>query len=107
MTRGIELEALKVVIRGESLSEPYGIRKRLYQELTQQEDALAAIQCQVDDGNASELDCLRVRGRREDLWGRMDNYVRRDHRQQLFREGDHSGVCWLGSSGGNVPSPSS
>ncbi|KAJ1127406.1 hypothetical protein NDU88_005808 [Pleurodeles waltl] len=37
-TRGIEWEALKVAITGESLSKTYGIRKRLDQELTQQED---------------------------------------------------------------------
>ncbi|KAJ1197785.1 hypothetical protein NDU88_001633 [Pleurodeles waltl] len=40
-TRGVEWEALKVVIRGRSLSKSYGIRKRLDRELTQQEDALA------------------------------------------------------------------
>ncbi|KAJ1109724.1 hypothetical protein NDU88_007084 [Pleurodeles waltl] len=55
-TRGKEWEALKVVIRG--LSKTYGIRKRLVLELTQQEDALAAIQHQVDNGDASESDYL-------------------------------------------------
>ncbi|KAJ1202527.1 hypothetical protein NDU88_006325 [Pleurodeles waltl] len=34
-TRGIELEALKVVIRGESLNKPYGIRKKLDRDLAQ------------------------------------------------------------------------
>ncbi|KAJ1116364.1 hypothetical protein NDU88_004579 [Pleurodeles waltl] len=43
MTRGLEWEALKVVIRGESLSKTYGIRKRLDRELTQQEEVLTAI----------------------------------------------------------------
>ncbi|KAJ1118727.1 hypothetical protein NDU88_006914 [Pleurodeles waltl] len=96
-TRGIEWEALKVVIRGDSLSKSYGIRKPLDQELTQQEDTLAAIQRQVDNGDASESDCLVVCGRIEDLWGRLDNYVCWDYRQRLFWEGDHSChmLAWL------------
>ncbi|KAJ1142643.1 hypothetical protein NDU88_008956 [Pleurodeles waltl] len=94
-TRGLELEALKVIIRGESLSKTYGIRQRLYRELTQQEEVLAAIQRQVDSGDTSEADCLEVRGRIVDLWDRLDNYVRRNYR--LFREGDHSGrmLAWF------------
>ncbi|KAJ1125051.1 hypothetical protein NDU88_003490 [Pleurodeles waltl] len=91
--RGIEWEALKVVIRGESLSKSYGIKNKLDRELTQQEDALAALQRQVDNGDASESDCLVVRGKIEDLWGRLDNYVRRDYKQRLYHEGDRSGVC--------------
>ncbi|KAJ1083889.1 hypothetical protein NDU88_004044 [Pleurodeles waltl] len=55
-THGIEWEALKVVIRGESLGKSYGIRKKLDRELTQQEDILAALQCQVDSEDASEAD---------------------------------------------------
>ncbi|KAJ1209788.1 hypothetical protein NDU88_005161 [Pleurodeles waltl] len=106
-TRGIEWEALKLVIGGESLSKTYGIRKRLSRKLTQQEDALAAIQCQVDNSDTTESDCLGVRGRIVDLWGRLDNDVCREYRERLFREGDRSAVCWLGSSCGNVPSPSS
>ncbi|KAJ1131960.1 hypothetical protein NDU88_010290 [Pleurodeles waltl] len=106
-TRGTEWEALKVVIRRESLSKTYGIRKRLDWELTQQEDVLAALQCQVDNGGTLESDCLEVRGRIVDLWDRLDNYIHRNYRQQLFREGDRSDVCWLGSSGGRVPFPSS
>ncbi|KAJ1185445.1 hypothetical protein NDU88_002237 [Pleurodeles waltl] len=90
MTRGIEWDALKVVIRGESFSKMYGIRKCLDQELTQQEDVLAALQRQVDNGDASESDCLEMCGRIVDLWERLDNYVR-------------SGVCWLGSSSRSVP----
>ncbi|KAJ1156019.1 hypothetical protein NDU88_008744 [Pleurodeles waltl] len=101
MARGIEWEALKVVIRGESLSKTYGIRKRLDQELTQQENVLAALQRQTDNGDAS--DCLEVRGRIVELWDRLDNYVRRNYRQRLYRKGDRSGLCWLGSSGGSVP----
>ncbi|KAJ1204018.1 hypothetical protein NDU88_007799 [Pleurodeles waltl] len=54
------MEALKVVIRGESLSKTYGIRKRLDWKLTQQEDLLAALQRQVDNGDASESDCLEA-----------------------------------------------
>ncbi|KAJ1161246.1 hypothetical protein NDU88_001733 [Pleurodeles waltl] len=80
-TRGSEWEALKVVIRGESLSKTYGIRQRLDRQLTQQEEVLAAIQCQVDSGGASEADCLEVRGRIVDLWDRLDNYVRWNYRQ--------------------------
>ncbi|KAJ1198477.1 hypothetical protein NDU88_002318 [Pleurodeles waltl] len=34
---GLEWEALKVVIRGESIAKIYGIRKKLDQELAQQE----------------------------------------------------------------------
>ncbi|KAJ1151737.1 hypothetical protein NDU88_004517 [Pleurodeles waltl] len=96
-THGIEWEALKVVLRGKSLSKSYGIRKKLDHELIQQEDALVALQRQVDNGDASESDCLAVRGRIEDLWGRLDNQVRLDFRQWLFREGDHSGrlLAWL------------
>ncbi|KAJ1204053.1 hypothetical protein NDU88_007834 [Pleurodeles waltl] len=88
------MEALKVVIRGESLSKTYGIRKRLDWKLTQLEDKLAALQCQVDNGDASKSDCLEVRGRIVDLWDRLDNYVRRNYRQ---REGDSSGrmLAWL------------
>ncbi|KAJ1184759.1 hypothetical protein NDU88_001562 [Pleurodeles waltl] len=106
-TRGIEWEVLKVVIRGESLSKTYGIRKRLDRELTQQEDSLSAIQRQVDNGDGSGSDCLGVRSGIVDLWGRLDNYVHREYRQRLIQEGDRLGVCWLGSSGGNIPSPSS
>ncbi|KAJ1213744.1 hypothetical protein NDU88_001375 [Pleurodeles waltl] len=105
--QSIEWEALKVVIKGESLSKTYGIRKHLGRDLTQQEGVLAALQCQVDNGDASESDCLEVRGRIVDLWDRLDSYVFQNYRQQLFWEGDRSGVCWLGSSGGSVPFPSS
>ncbi|KAJ1116614.1 hypothetical protein NDU88_004820 [Pleurodeles waltl] len=60
------------------------------------EDVLAALQHQIDNGDASESDCLEVRGRIVDLWDRLDNYVRRNYRQWLFREGDHSGrmLAW-------------
>ncbi|KAJ1128275.1 hypothetical protein NDU88_006654 [Pleurodeles waltl] len=95
--QGIEWEALKVVIRGESLSKTYCIRKRLDQELTKQEDILAALQCQVDNGDASESDFLEVRGRIVDLWDRLDNYVCWNYRQRLFLEADRSGrmLAWL------------
>ncbi|KAJ1207949.1 hypothetical protein NDU88_003339 [Pleurodeles waltl] len=76
-----------------NLSKSYGIRHKLDRELTQQEDALSALQHQVDNSDASESDCLAVRGRIEDLWGRLDNYVRWDFRQWLYREGDRSGIC--------------
>ncbi|KAJ1136125.1 hypothetical protein NDU88_002543 [Pleurodeles waltl] len=96
-TRGLEREALKVVIRGESLKKTYGIWERLHRELTRQEEVLAAIQRQVDSGDALEADCLEVRGRIVDLWDRLENYVHRNYRQRLFREGDRSGhmLAWL------------
>ncbi|KAJ1152155.1 hypothetical protein NDU88_004932 [Pleurodeles waltl] len=87
-TGGLEWEALKSVIRGESLSKTYGIRQLLVRELTQQEKVLAAIQRQVD---ISEADCLEVRSRIVDLCDRLDNYVRQNYRQRLFWEGDRSG----------------
>ncbi|KAJ1151965.1 hypothetical protein NDU88_004744 [Pleurodeles waltl] len=95
--RGILWEALKVAIRGESLSKTYGIRKRLDQELTQQEDILAALQSQIENDDASELDCLAVRGRIVELRERLDNYVHRNYRQRLYQEGDRSGrmLAWL------------
>ncbi|KAJ1216811.1 hypothetical protein NDU88_004410 [Pleurodeles waltl] len=52
-TLGLEWEALKVVIRGQSLSKTYGIRQHLDRELTRQEEVLAGLQRQVDNGNAS------------------------------------------------------
>ncbi|KAJ1127523.1 hypothetical protein NDU88_005922 [Pleurodeles waltl] len=42
-SRSIEWEALKVVIRGESLTKTYVIRKKIDLELTQQEDTLGAL----------------------------------------------------------------
>ncbi|KAJ1174761.1 hypothetical protein NDU88_000053 [Pleurodeles waltl] len=78
---GLEWEALKVVISGESHSKTYGIRQSLDRELTHQEVVLAALQCQVDNGDASDADCLEVKGRIVDLWDRLENYVRRNYRQ--------------------------
>ncbi|KAJ1107247.1 hypothetical protein NDU88_004640 [Pleurodeles waltl] len=97
ITRGLEWEALQVVIRGERLSKTYGIRQHLDRELTQQEEVLAAIQRQVDNGDASEAICLELRGRIVDLWDRLDNYVRRNYMQRIFREGDRFGrmLAWL------------
>ncbi|KAJ1205194.1 hypothetical protein NDU88_000629 [Pleurodeles waltl] len=68
----------------------------LDRDLTQQEDALAALQRQVDNGDASESYYLAVL-RIENLWGRLDNHVHWDFRQRLFREGDRSGhmLVWL------------
>ncbi|KAJ1204668.1 hypothetical protein NDU88_000108 [Pleurodeles waltl] len=96
-TRGLEWETLKVVIRGEKLSKTYGIRQHLDRELTCQEQVLAALQRQVDNGDASEVDCLEVRGRIVDLWDRLENYVRRSYRQRLFWDGDRSGrmLAWF------------
>ncbi|KAJ1210580.1 hypothetical protein NDU88_005942 [Pleurodeles waltl] len=96
-SRGIEWEALKVVIRGESLTKTYGIRKKLDQELAQQEDALSALQRQIDNGGALEAESRMVRGCIGALWSRLDSYVRKDFRQRLHREGDWSGrlLAWL------------
>ncbi|KAJ1169669.1 hypothetical protein NDU88_001560 [Pleurodeles waltl] len=77
-SRGLEWEALKVVIRGESLAKTYGIRKKLDQELAQQEDALDALQCQIDNGDALENESRVVRGHIGALWSRLDSYVRKD-----------------------------
>ncbi|KAJ1103573.1 hypothetical protein NDU88_000994 [Pleurodeles waltl] len=92
-----ECEALKVVIRGESHSKTYGIRKRLDQELTRQEDVLTALQRQIDNGYTPESACLEVRGRIVELWDRLDSYVPRNYRQQLYQEGDRLGrmLAWL------------
>ncbi|KAJ1143677.1 hypothetical protein NDU88_009982 [Pleurodeles waltl] len=92
-TRGLEWEALK----GESLSKTYAIRQHLERELTRQEEELATLQRQVDNVDTSEVDCFEVRGRIVDLWDRLENYARRNYRQRLFREGDHSGrmLAWL------------
>ncbi|KAJ1198771.1 hypothetical protein NDU88_002610 [Pleurodeles waltl] len=54
LSRGLEWEALKVVIRGVSLAKTYGIRKKLDRE-----------------GRA-------VRGHIGALWSRLDSYVRKD-----------------------------
>ncbi|KAJ1125109.1 hypothetical protein NDU88_003547 [Pleurodeles waltl] len=89
--RGVEWESLKVVIRGESLSKTYGIRKHLDQELTRQEDVLTALQCQIYNGDASESACIEVRGRIVELWDRLDSYVRWNYRLRLYREGDRPG----------------
>ncbi|KAJ1175760.1 hypothetical protein NDU88_001046 [Pleurodeles waltl] len=66
--------------------------QRLDRELTRQEEVLATLQHQVDNSDASEADCLEVRGRIVDLWDRLENYVSRNYRQRLFREGDLSGL---------------
>ncbi|KAJ1201001.1 hypothetical protein NDU88_004818 [Pleurodeles waltl] len=96
-SRGIEWEALKVVIRGESLAKTYGIQKKLDQELAQQKDALNALQHQIDNGDALETESRVVRGRISALWSRLDSYVRKDFRQRLYHEGDRSGhlLTWL------------
>ncbi|KAJ1140885.1 hypothetical protein NDU88_007222 [Pleurodeles waltl] len=96
-TRGLEWEGLKVVIRGEILSKTYGTRQRLDWELTHLEEVLATLQHQVDNGEASKADCLEVRCRIVDLCDRLENYVRRNYRQRLFREVDRSGhmLAWL------------
>ncbi|KAJ1195084.1 hypothetical protein NDU88_004366 [Pleurodeles waltl] len=94
-TRGIEWEALKVVIRGESITKSYGIRRKL--ELAQQEDVLAVLQRQIDNGDASEAECRMVHGRIRALWSRLDNYVHGDFRQRLYQGGARSGrmLAWL------------
>ncbi|KAJ1197494.1 hypothetical protein NDU88_001351 [Pleurodeles waltl] len=95
-SRGIEWGALKVVIRGESLTKTYGIRKKLDQELAQQEDVLTILLHQIDNRVASEDKSRVVHGRIGALWSRLDNYVCKDFRQRLYREGDHSGRMLAG-----------
>ncbi|KAJ1213120.1 hypothetical protein NDU88_000759 [Pleurodeles waltl] len=55
-SRGIEREALKVIIRGKSLTKTYSTGKKLDQELAQQEDALSFLQHQIDNGDALEAE---------------------------------------------------
>ncbi|KAJ1178228.1 hypothetical protein NDU88_003475 [Pleurodeles waltl] len=65
--------------------------------LAQQEDTLGALQHQIDNGSALEVESQVVRARIGALWGRLDSYVRNDFRQQLHHEGDRSGRLhdWL------------
>ncbi|KAJ1206105.1 hypothetical protein NDU88_001514, partial [Pleurodeles waltl] len=95
--RGVEWEALKVVIRVESLSKTYGIRKRLDQELTRQEDVLTALQREIDNGVASESAWLELRCRIVELWDRLDSFFHWNYRQRLYWEGNRSGrmLAWL------------
>ncbi|KAJ1214121.1 hypothetical protein NDU88_001748 [Pleurodeles waltl] len=62
-SRGMGWEALKVVIRGKSLTKTYVIRKKLDLELTQQEDTLGALQRQIDNGGALEAESQVMRAR--------------------------------------------
>ncbi|KAJ1116941.1 hypothetical protein NDU88_005143 [Pleurodeles waltl] len=96
-TRGMKWDALKIVIRGESLGKSYGIRKKVDRELPQQEDILAALQRQVDSVNASGSVCCMVHRRIGAIWNRLDSYVHKDFRQRLYRKGDCSGhmLAWL------------
>ncbi|KAJ1109874.1 hypothetical protein NDU88_007231 [Pleurodeles waltl] len=94
---GIEWEALKFLIRGESLTKKYAIWKKLDQELAEQDDALSALQRQIDNGDALEAESRVVRGHIGALWSRLDSYVLKDFRQRLHHEGDRSGrlLAWL------------
>ncbi|KAJ1157671.1 hypothetical protein NDU88_010375 [Pleurodeles waltl] len=56
----------------------YGIRKKLDRDLVQQEDALNALQHQIDNGDALENESRVVRSRIGALWNRLDSYVRKD-----------------------------
>ncbi|KAJ1160206.1 hypothetical protein NDU88_000708 [Pleurodeles waltl] len=96
LSRGLEWEALKVVIRGENLAKTYGIRKKLDRELAQQGDALNALQSQIEKGDALENESRVVRGRIGALWSRLDSYVRKDFQQRLHQEGDQSGCLFAG-----------
>ncbi|KAJ1168955.1 hypothetical protein NDU88_000867, partial [Pleurodeles waltl] len=44
-TRGVERGTLKIVVWGESFSKSYGIRRKLEEELRQQEDTVVRFQC--------------------------------------------------------------
>ncbi|KAJ1112214.1 hypothetical protein NDU88_000482 [Pleurodeles waltl] len=80
-TRVVEWEALKVVIRGKSIGKTYGIRKKLEQELMQQEDALSLLQSQEQDGATGKAGLLEACGQIEVKWNRLDSYVRKEYRQ--------------------------
>ncbi|KAJ1109295.1 hypothetical protein NDU88_006657 [Pleurodeles waltl] len=88
---GIEWEALKVVIRGDSFGKSYGIRKKLERELMQQEDLLATLQSHVGSREVEEAGHREAHRRIEAIWNRQDSYVCKDFRQWLYREGDRSG----------------
>ncbi|KAJ1112927.1 hypothetical protein NDU88_001188 [Pleurodeles waltl] len=96
-SQGVEWDALKLGIRGESLSKTCGIRKCLDQELTRQEDVLTALQRQIDNGDVPESACLEVHGRIVELWDRLDSYVSRNYRQRLDWAEDRSRcmLAWL------------
>ncbi|KAJ1110779.1 hypothetical protein NDU88_008125 [Pleurodeles waltl] len=96
-SRGLEWEALKVFIRGESLAKTYGIRKKLDRGLAQHEDALNALRRQTDNGDMLENESRVVRGRIGALRSRLDSYVRKDFQQRLHCEGNRSGrlLTWL------------
>ncbi|KAJ1117750.1 hypothetical protein NDU88_005947 [Pleurodeles waltl] len=81
LSHGLEWETLKVVLRGEGLAKTYCLRKKLDRELAQQEDALNALQHQIDNGGVLENESRAVRGRIGALWSRLDSYVRKDFRQ--------------------------
>ncbi|KAJ1201148.1 hypothetical protein NDU88_004963 [Pleurodeles waltl] len=83
--------------RGKSLAKTYGIWKKLDRELAQQQDALNALQRQIDDGDVLENESRVVCDRICALWSRLDSYVRKDFRQRLHREGDRCGrlLAWL------------
>ncbi|KAJ1117669.1 hypothetical protein NDU88_005866 [Pleurodeles waltl] len=99
-TRGMEWKALKVVVRGVSTVKVYGVRRKLEEELTQQEGALELLQSREGDGAVDAPGLLEVHKRIEVVWNRLDNLVHRDYRdyrQRLHREGDQLGwmLAWL------------
>ncbi|KAJ1148834.1 hypothetical protein NDU88_001660 [Pleurodeles waltl] len=61
--------------------------------LTQQEGAVALLQSREEDGAVDEAGLLEVHRRIEVTWNRVDNLVRKDHRQRLHLEGKRSGAC--------------
>ncbi|KAJ1213800.1 hypothetical protein NDU88_001431 [Pleurodeles waltl] len=67
------------------------------QELTQQEDALTALQSRMSSGDVSEADCHRTHAKIGVIWNRLDSYIRKDYRQWLYCEGDLLGcmLAWL------------
>ncbi|KAJ1157953.1 hypothetical protein NDU88_010649 [Pleurodeles waltl] len=48
-TRGMECEAIKIVVRGVSIGKVYGIRRKLEEKFTQQEGALGVLQIREGD----------------------------------------------------------
>ncbi|KAJ1146584.1 hypothetical protein NDU88_012850 [Pleurodeles waltl] len=93
--RGMEWEALKIVVRGVSIGKVYGIQRKLEGELSQQEGEL--LQSREGDSAVNEPGLLEVHRWLEVAWNRLDNLVRRDYRQWVHWKGGRSGrmLQWL------------
>ncbi|KAJ1199802.1 hypothetical protein NDU88_003634 [Pleurodeles waltl] len=87
----------RVIVQPDGTLSMDGRLREREEELAQQEVALNTLQHQIDKGDASEAESRVVRGRIGALWSRLDDYVSKDFRQRLYREGDRSGhmLAWL------------